>query len=618
MLPVCDSTVWIKEKKDSYKRFILLCPTTIATLEQILQVVSVREEILRSRSELENNDHLHDLLDGRVFKNHQFFKSNPRALQIIAYYDEVETCNPLGSSSGKYKLGCIFFTLGNIRPLYRSGLKAIFLLAIAKSPTIKLNGIDCILKPFINDLKILCDKGITIEFNGKKEIWKGVLLAFLADNLAAHELGGFKESFSFAKQFCRSCLADKEQSQKYFREDQFNVRTPEVHADQCSQLNGANSMAMSTEYGINRQSLLDDLPYFSVVNNMPHDVMHDMLEGVIPYELKLVIQNFISKSYFSLETLNHRLKAFDFGYSEIGDKPAPIDAESKLRQSASQMWLLAKIFPLIIGDLVPRNDTNWECFLKLLKICEICTAPVLSENSAAYIEILIEEHHSMFQKVYNMSIIPKMHFMVHYSRQILDYGPLIHTWTMRHEAKLRVIKRAARISNFKNVCQTVTKRHQHLLCYYMHKTKFLSKLTKIGPCKPHSITVHPESVQSLLLKHQVTENSVFYTTSFVTYNGITFKPDVFILYSLDAIEPIFCKIITIIKTENDILFLLNEFVTNYCDEHFHAFCISENSEKVQYVSNIKNLCYNNFIFHARQTFAKDNKLYLTYKYIESS
>ena len=62
--------------------------------------------------------------------------------------------------------------------MYRSGLKAIFLLIVAKSPTIKVNGIDSILKPFLDDLKSLQDVGITIEVNGKDEIWKGALLAF--------------------------------------------------------------------------------------------------------------------------------------------------------------------------------------------------------------------------------------------------------------------------------------------------------------------------------------------------------------------------------------------------------------------------------------------------------
>lgn len=150
------------------------------------------------------------------FYKARFFKNNPHSLQVIAYYDEVETCNPLGSSSGKYKLGCVFFTLGNIRPSLRSSLKSIFLLAVAKSSTIKANGIDLILKPFLDDLKTLYEVGITLQFNEKDELWKGALLAFLADNLAAHELGGFKESFSFAHRFCRSCLTDKEYSQNHF------------------------------------------------------------------------------------------------------------------------------------------------------------------------------------------------------------------------------------------------------------------------------------------------------------------------------------------------------------------------------------------------------------------
>ena len=75
-----------------------------------------------------------------------------------------------------------------------------------------------------------------IQYDGKDEKWKGTLLAFLADNLASHELAGFKESFSFARRFCRSCLTDKELSQEHFLENHFEIRTPQMHASQCSRL----------------------------------------------------------------------------------------------------------------------------------------------------------------------------------------------------------------------------------------------------------------------------------------------------------------------------------------------------------------------------------------------
>ena len=46
-----------------------------------------------------------DYCDGEFVKSHDFFNGDEVRLQIIAYYDEVEICNPLGSHSGVQKLG---------------------------------------------------------------------------------------------------------------------------------------------------------------------------------------------------------------------------------------------------------------------------------------------------------------------------------------------------------------------------------------------------------------------------------------------------------------------------------------------------------------------------------
>ncbi len=47
---------------------------------------------------------LTDYCDGSFFKSHPLFSVCPHALQIIAYFDELEICNPLGSHSGIHKL----------------------------------------------------------------------------------------------------------------------------------------------------------------------------------------------------------------------------------------------------------------------------------------------------------------------------------------------------------------------------------------------------------------------------------------------------------------------------------------------------------------------------------
>ena len=51
---------------------------------------------------------LADYCDGATLQNHPLFSVDETALQINLYYDEVEIVNPLGSKTGKHKLGTVF------------------------------------------------------------------------------------------------------------------------------------------------------------------------------------------------------------------------------------------------------------------------------------------------------------------------------------------------------------------------------------------------------------------------------------------------------------------------------------------------------------------------------
>ena len=56
---------------------------------------------------------MQDFCDGVHYASHPLFKKDSHALQIVAYYDELKICNPLGSQVKKNKLGIVFYTLGN-------------------------------------------------------------------------------------------------------------------------------------------------------------------------------------------------------------------------------------------------------------------------------------------------------------------------------------------------------------------------------------------------------------------------------------------------------------------------------------------------------------------------
>ena len=135
------------------------------------------------------------------------------------------------------KLG-VLFSLGNIHPKYQSTLRTIQLVLAATYPVVKNYGLDIILKPFIDDLKVVASDGITVSVGGEERNFRGALLVFLADNLASHSLGGFKESFSFAMCICRTCMITSSGYKGQYDISSISLRSTESHEDQCTLLNG--------------------------------------------------------------------------------------------------------------------------------------------------------------------------------------------------------------------------------------------------------------------------------------------------------------------------------------------------------------------------------------------
>lgn len=55
------------------------------------------------------------------------------------------------------------------------------------------------------------------------------------------------------------------------------------------------------------------------------DIMHDVLEGGLQYEAKLMLIRFVRvDKYFTLEELNYRIANFEFGYVDSKNRPTPI------------------------------------------------------------------------------------------------------------------------------------------------------------------------------------------------------------------------------------------------------------------------------------------------------
>lgn len=309
---------------------------------------------------------------------------------------------------------------------------------------------------------------------------------------------------------------------------------------------------LSVKYGINRNSILNTIPGFSVVTGLPHDIMHDLLEGVLNYELRLLLKHCFLSKYITVNLLNERIKNFNYGYTQSGSKPPEINIrciqdDMKIRYSSSEMLTMANVFPFLIADKVPDSDENYSCFLILLQILSICIAPTVTLNMVSYLRVLIEEHHGQFRRIYSSeSFIPKLHFMVHYPNQIIRHGPLVRSWTMRHEGKLNFFKQASRLSNFKNITLTMAKRHQLWLAYHLQTSSLFESEVTLGPVIQHNCFCQEDTMLSQLIQTsslvaaQLSNETLITRLQWIKVNGIKYMANnAFLVISVSEDEPTF-------------------------------------------------------------------------------
>ena len=184
----------------------------------------------------------------------------------------------------------------------------------------------------------------------------------------------------------------------------------------------------------------EKLEHFHVTSGYPPDVLHDLLEGIVPVELALASDNLIKKKYFSLIELNEAICHFPFKWSDKTNRPNLIPANISTRKSvggnAHENWCLLRLLPLIIGLKVPEQEPVWQMLMTLKDIVDFVMSPVHTEESICYLDSIISEHRSRFLDVFPQhKLIPKHHFLEHYPQLIREFGPLAALWTMRFEAK---------------------------------------------------------------------------------------------------------------------------------------------------------------------------------------
>lgn len=133
---------------------------------------------------------------------------------------------------------------------------------------------------FFKTFKTLEQDGVFIPLLGR--FVKGTIQVVAADNLGAHSIAGFNESFSCGY-ICRFCTGTKTDIQtKDVKSGAFTLRTKDLHDSHVTsaQENGTSC------FGVKRHCVITKtLAHFSIHTGYPPDIMHDLFEGIVPVEL---------------------------------------------------------------------------------------------------------------------------------------------------------------------------------------------------------------------------------------------------------------------------------------------------------------------------------------------
>lgn len=110
---------------------------------------------------------------------------------------------------------------------------------------------------------------------------------------------------------------------------------------------------------------------------------------------------------FGLPELNNRIQQFHYGYSNTKNKPSLFldrglekTASMNLGQSASQMWLLSTVLPLILAEFVDTSSDQWGCFISIIEVMSLCFAHKISLATIVYLKWVIKEHLQLFKSRY--------------------------------------------------------------------------------------------------------------------------------------------------------------------------------------------------------------------------
>ena len=161
-----------------------------------------------------------------------------------------------------------------------------------------------------------------------------------------------------------------------FFAEEFQPRTKEAHVRHCQNLGGPLHDHVATTYGIHHNSIFR---FYHVTEGLPPDIMHDILEGVLQYEVKELLKYLIKEKCFTLDTLNTRIELFPYVQPEKNNKPIPISSETlkSSHHNLKQTGVFLCVCTVVTSGL-------WIALM--LFTCKACACMYIKDKLESYVQ----------------------------------------------------------------------------------------------------------------------------------------------------------------------------------------------------------------------------------------
>lgn len=556
---------------------------TLTKIKTTAEFIPIRH-VLRIFFELpgyyiETINYINDLKDKKLIRNFiqspfwqnqiQNFHLNKTVFPVMIYFDDYENNNPLGSHAGLAKCGAVYFFLPFLPENLRSKLNNIFLFVLFNTLDRKMFKNKIIFNRMIMELQFLAETGITININNELITIYFQLTLILGDNLGLHSLLGFSESFR-ASFPCRFCLISFNDLNNFFLEDDLVLRNESNYAEHVKNITSGSS------FNVVEECVFHKLKFFHVTKNLSVDVMHDVWEGVVQYDLAKILNVYVNvNKFFTLDQLNQRILAFP--YEEWENKVVEIQQshlKTKLKMSSAETMTFLRNFALFLGDLVPEDDPHWDLFLSLKKFVEVVMDKVTHSNSHKYLKILIYEYLSLLNEMFPGSMKPKHHHLVHYPRILQLMGPLWLFSSMRFESRHKEGKKISRSGICRiNVSHTIAVKSQLQLNYKFVRKNPVPPIFTFGPVTHISLSELPSFPE---FRNVISISDDHLATSFkwiVRFSKKIFPGNILVEYNDENNDPSFFKLEFFIHDPINGLLILAQKYNDcfYFDPHFQSY-----------------------------------------------